>query len=42
MMDGWGWVSGTLMMLVFRGGLVAVIVFAVRAFCGRLTTRLWG
>lgn len=34
MMDGWDWVWGTLMMLVFWGGLVAVIVFSVRAFAG--------
>lgn len=34
MMDGWDWVWGTLMMLVFWGGLVAVIVFAVRGFSG--------
>lgn len=32
--DGWDWVWGTLMMLVFWGGLVAVIVLAVRAFGG--------
>lgn len=31
MMDGWDWVWGTLMMLVFWGGLAAAIVFAVRA-----------
>jgi putative membrane protein len=34
MMDGWDWVWGTLMMIVFWGGLVAVIVFAVRVFGG--------
>jgi putative membrane protein len=27
---GWGWVGGGLMMLVFWGGLVALIVFVVR------------
>ena len=32
--DGWDWVAGTLMMLVFWGGLVAVIVLGVRAFGG--------
>jgi putative membrane protein len=32
MMDGWDWFWGTLMMLVFWGGLAAVVVFAVRAF----------
>lgn len=32
MMDGWDWVWGTLMMVVFWGGLAAVVVFAVRAF----------
>ncbi len=31
MMDGWDWVGGMLMMLVFWGGLVAVIVFGIRA-----------
>jgi hypothetical protein len=30
MMDGWDWFWGTLMMLVFWGGLTAVVVFAVR------------
>lgn len=34
MMDGWDWFWGTLMMLVFWGGLTAVVVFAVRAFAG--------
>lgn len=34
MMDGWDWVWGTLMMLLFWGGLAVVIVFAVRAFGG--------
>jgi putative membrane protein len=32
MMDGWDWFSGTLVMLVFWGGLIAVVVFAVRSF----------
>jgi putative membrane protein len=32
MMDGWDWVWGTLMMVVFWGGLTAVVVLAVRAF----------
>lgn len=32
MMDGWDRVWGTLMMVVFWGGLAAVVVFAVRAF----------
>ena len=31
--DGWGgWIGGALMMLVFWGGLVALIVFLVRGF----------
>jgi putative membrane protein len=34
MMDGWDWFWGTLMMLVFWGGLAAVIVFAIKAFGG--------
>jgi putative membrane protein len=34
MMDGWDWVWGTLMMVVFWGGLSAVIVVGVRAFGG--------
>lgn len=34
MMDGWDWIWGMLMMLVFWGGLAAVIVFAVKAFSG--------
>jgi putative membrane protein len=34
MMDGWDWVWGTLMMLVFWGGLAAVVVLGVRAFGG--------
>lgn len=28
--DGWGWIGGGLMMLVFWGGLIALIVFLVR------------
>jgi putative membrane protein len=32
MMDGGSWFGGALMMLLFWGGLTAVIVFAVRAF----------
>jgi putative membrane protein len=37
MMDGngWDWIGGVLMMLVFWGGLAAVIVFLVRASAGR-------
>jgi putative membrane protein len=31
---GWGWVFGTLMMLVFWGGLVALVVFAIRGWGG--------
>ena len=32
---GWGmWIFGTLMMLLFWGGLAAVVVFAVRALGG--------
>lgn len=39
MMDGWDWVWGTVMMIVFWGGLAAVVVVAVRAFGGdRRTT----
>lgn len=34
MMDGWDWVWGTLMMVVFWGGLAAAIVVGVRAFGG--------
>lgn len=30
-MDGWDWVWGTLMMVLFWGGLAAAIVVAVRA-----------
>lgn len=39
MMDGWDWFWGALMMLLFWGGLAAVIVFAVRAFGG--SSRRW-
>jgi uncharacterized membrane protein len=35
-MDGWDWVWGTLMMLLFWGGLAAAIVFAIR-ISGRTT-----
>jgi putative membrane protein len=37
MMDwnGWGWMAGGLMMLIFWGGLVAVVVFLVRGFGAR-------
>jgi putative membrane protein len=37
MMDGngWGWMAGGLMMLIFWGGLVALVVFLVRGFGGR-------
>ncbi|HEX6329714.1 MAG TPA: SHOCT domain-containing protein [Actinomycetota bacterium] len=35
MMDGSDWVWGTLMMVLFWGGLVAAIAFAVRAWGGR-------
>jgi putative membrane protein len=28
--NGWGWVFGALMMLVFWGGLIALVVFLVR------------
>jgi len=34
MMDGWDWFWGAFMMLLFWGGLTAVIVFTVRAFGG--------
>lgn len=34
-MDGSDWLWGALMMLLFWGGLAAVIVFAVRASSGR-------
>lgn len=34
MMDGWDWFWGALMMLLFWGGLAAVIVFAARALGG--------
>jgi putative membrane protein len=34
MMDGWDWLWGSLMMVVFWGGLVAAIVFAVRFLGG--------
>lgn len=28
-MDGWDWVWGALMMVLFWGGLIAIVVFAV-------------
>lgn len=34
MMDGWDWFWGALMMLLFWGGVVALIVLAVRAASG--------
>ena len=34
MMDGWDWVWGALMMIVFWGGLAAVVIVGVRAFGG--------
>jgi putative membrane protein len=34
-MDGWDWFWGALMMLLFWGGLAAVIVLAVRAASAR-------
>lgn len=33
--DGWGWLGGGLMMLVFWGALVALVVFLVRGFGAR-------
>lgn len=30
--DGWSWIGGSLMMLLFWGGPVALIVFLVRGF----------
>lgn len=33
--DGWGWwIFGSLMMLAFWGGLVAIVVFAVKGWGG--------
>ena len=38
--DGWGgWIWGALMMVVFWGGLVALVVFLVRGFGGRPSQR---
>lgn len=38
--NGWGgWVAGALMMLIFWGGLAALVVFSVRAFGGRSPER---
>lgn len=34
MMDGWDWLWGALMMLLFWGGIAAVIGFAIRALAG--------
>lgn len=34
--DGWGgWIAGALMMLVFWGGLIALVIFLVRGFGAR-------
>jgi putative membrane protein len=33
--DGWGWIGGGLMMLIFWGGLIALVVFAARGFSTR-------
>ena len=33
--NGWGWMAGGLMMLIFWGGLVALVVFLVRGFGAR-------
>ena len=35
MMDGWGWMWGAVMMVLFWAGVVAVIVWIVRAPRGR-------
>ena len=35
--DGWGWIGGALMMLIFWGGLAAVVVFLVGGFGSRPT-----
>jgi putative membrane protein len=32
MMDGWDWFWGAFMMLLFWGGVVAALIFAVRVF----------
>lgn len=34
-MNGWDWFWGALMMVVFWGGLAAVVVFAARGFGAR-------
>jgi putative membrane protein len=41
MMDGngWGWMAGGLMMLIFWGGLVALVVFLVRGSDARSSRR---
>ena len=35
--DGWSWLLMTAMMVLFWGGLAALIVFAIRAFTGPRT-----
>jgi putative membrane protein len=30
--DGWGWLAGVLMMLVFWGALLVLVLFVVRGF----------
>jgi putative membrane protein len=37
--DGWGWMAGGLMMLIFWGGLVALVVFLVRGSDARSSRR---
>ena len=37
--DGWGWIGGAVMMLIFWGGLAALVVFLVRGFGSRPTQR---
>lgn len=37
--DGWGWIGGAVMMLIFWGGLAAVAVFLVRGIGSRPTQR---
>ena len=41
MMDGngWGWMAGGLMMLIFWGGLVVLVIFLVRGFSARSAQR---
>lgn len=38
--DGWSWIGGGLMMLLFWGGLVALVVLLVRGFGTRPPARL--